>query len=198
MHPEVIDDPLAPTSTHDVNATKEDADPYRDDAALTEHQVATIVAALKEHRTLLDAETTASHSTVEKKLRRERTIGALLSTLRGHGLLHKGGRPSNTKTDDKVSWVSLEDLNIRAEQSSRWQLEAKVPEDEFVKWLDKMKACDGEISSAALRRLAMGLGLRKKGEEGEEGTEFSEVDASVDEGPCPECGRMCDCVGEAS
>ena len=169
-----------------------------DRAPLAEHEVAMIVAALKKHRTLWETETGDSHAIVEAKLRRERAMGALLFKLKAAGLLNQGGRPPKEKTNDIVSSVSLEDLKIKAEQSSRWQLEAKVPENEFVKWLDKMKACDGEISSAALRRLAMALGLSKNSKTGEDGTEFPDVDASVDDGPCPECGRMCDCVGRAS
>ena len=155
------------------------------------------------HRTTPDlklwaAETELSHGAIEAKLRRERAIGRRLLELRGANLLNRGGRPPKSKTDDSVSSVSLDDLGIRPEQSSRWQLEAKVSEAEFVCWIEEMKAYDGEISSAALRRLALELGLGKKSKNGPDDPEFKDIDTDLPDGPCPTCGRSCDCDGDAS
>lgn len=165
-------------------------------AALNEDAIASIVADIKAHLVLWAGEAGTSFSAIEAKLRRERAMGMLLATLKKAGLLDRGGRPAKIKTDNTLSSVSLADLRIRPEQSSRWQVEARVPEEEFITWIEKMKACDGEISSAALRRLAMGLGLCKKPDTASgDDDEFQDVDASI---TCPNCGEVIDFAGAAS
>jgi hypothetical protein len=165
------------------------------EAGMTVDAVAETVIAFKSEFERWKAETGDYYGSIEARLRRERAMGAMLIELKDAGLLHKGGRPPKVKPTTSVSSVSLEDLGITPEQSSRWQLEARVPQDEFDTWIEKMKASDGEISSAALRRLAMNLGLCSKSAGG---PEFPDVDTSVPDGPCAACGRSCGCTGEQS
>ena len=59
----------------------------------------------------------------------------------------------------------LQDLGISYSQSSRWQLEAEVPEEEFERHVAEVKA-DGEteLTSVGLRRLAQKLRQREEAE----------------------------------
>jgi len=63
----------------------------------------------------------------------------------------KPGRPSQ---DGKVT---LNDLQISYNDSSRWQLMAKIPEDKFYAWLDERLAKGHEITAGGLRAYARNL-----------------------------------------
>ena len=156
-------------------------------ARLDGDAVRLIVGQITEHLALWRVETEASHSKVEAKLRRERAMGALLFKLKGAGLLNQGGRPPKEKTNDMVSSVSLEDLKIKAEQSSRWQLEAELPEDKFVQWIKDTRSRGDEISSAGLRKCATEyVKLRAGVVPPDEFDNVAEIDDGT--GPCATCG----------
>ena len=206
METQLTHDALAPDpALHQSTSPTENKvqTPWSGRTRLTAEDVARIVEELKADVEVWASETILHHEAVEAKLRRERAMGSGLLELKRAGLLTQGGRPPKAETDDRVSLVSLEDIGIRAHQSSRWQLEAKVPEAEFVCWIEEMKDCDGEISSAGLRRLALQLGLGGKSKNGSGGSgsddeEFDDVDTDLPDGPCPMCGRSCDCKGDLS
>jgi hypothetical protein len=119
------------------------------------------------------------YDAAEIKLRAERRLGDLLASVD----FDKGGRPA--KTNNTRLSVRLADLGVTPMQSSRWQLEASVPEREFVEWIDNMKARDEEITGAGLRRLA--ADLKAHGAGLADGDEFPDADTSCPS-TCPTCG----------
>jgi hypothetical protein len=85
----------------------------------------------------------------EVKLRAERQAGKLL----GQMMLRGGDRRSKSHCDR----LKLDDLGLTANQSKRWQLQARVPEDVFREHIKQ--TCDDkkELTSAGLMRLAKRL-----------------------------------------
>ena len=82
----------------------------------------------------------------EVKLRAERQAGKLLSqmTLRG------GDRRSKSHSDR----LKLDDLGISRNQSTRWQMQARVPENVFRDHIRETCEAGKELTSAKLMRLA--------------------------------------------
>ncbi len=76
------------------------------------------------------------------QLKAERKAGKWLELHVGHS----GGSPSHDDRDlpDGVTW----------NESSRWKLEARLPEDKFKEWIDECLSTEKEISAAGLRRAA--------------------------------------------
>lgn len=90
----------------------------------------------------------------EMKLRAERRAGAMLSKLKLHG----GDRREETASDR----VTLEEIGISKDQSSRWQLAASVPEKAFERFLEEAQQEQGEVTTAGLTKLARDLSAKKK------------------------------------
>ena len=90
----------------------------------------------------------------EMKLRAERRAGSMLSKLKLHG----GDRREETATDR----VTLEEIGISKDQSSRWQLAASVPEKAFERFLEEAQQEQGEVTTAGLTKLARDLSAKKK------------------------------------
>jgi N6-adenosine-specific RNA methylase IME4 len=86
----------------------------------------------------------------EIKLRCERKLGELLKDI----IPHQGGRPQKRSHDESVS---LQDLDIDHNQSSRWQRIASVPDDEWERFIAETKAKEQELTSAGALRLAKQL-----------------------------------------
>lgn len=86
----------------------------------------------------------------EVKLLAERMAGQLLSKL----MLRGGDRRSKSCHER----LKLDDLGISRNQSTRWQVQARVPEKVFVEYV--RQTCDSgkELTSAALMRLAKQCG----------------------------------------
>lgn len=82
----------------------------------------------------------------EVKLRAERQAGKLLSQL----MLRGGDRRSKSHHDR----LKLQDLGLTANQSKRWQLQARVPEGLFREHVRHMRLQGKELTSAGLMRLA--------------------------------------------
>ena len=80
----------------------------------------------------------------EVKLECERRIGAILAEMQ----LSAGGRPGTNKRS-KVA-TSLEDLGINKSQSSRWQDEAKLPENDYRQYVAACRAAGREPTSQGL------------------------------------------------
>ena len=88
------------------------------------------------------------------KLRAERRAGWMLSKLKLHG----GDRREETAPDR----VTLEEIGISKDQSSRWQLAASVPEKAFERFLEEAQQEQGEVTTAGLTKLARDLSAKKK------------------------------------
>lgn len=83
------------------------------------------------------------------KLRAERRAGELLREMERN----VGGNP-NMLQDVTGLPPTLSDLGISRFQSSRWQKEAGVPEEDFEQYVAKTKAKKEEITSTGLQKLA--------------------------------------------
>ena len=106
-------------------------------------------AAIKYAKSCRDVGSDAIRDAQEIVRRAERGLGEMLAGMKKS----EGGRPK--KTGDTMSSVStLEDMGIEKKQSSRWQAEASVPEEDFEKWVDKSRANDEELTQAGLIRFA--------------------------------------------
>lgn len=79
------------------------------------------------------------------QLRAERKAGGWLA----ENIDHEGGRPKQGHDG-----IVLEDIDISPKESSRWQLEASLPEDRFNEWVDECLAHAWELSAGALRKIA--------------------------------------------
>src|SRR5262245_50404124 len=88
----------------------------------------------------------------EVKLRAERQAGALLAQL----MLRGGDRRSKVHRDR----LKLGDLGLTANQSKRWQLQARVPEDLFRQYIKQVRETSKELTSAGLMRIAKQLKAR--------------------------------------
>jgi hypothetical protein len=89
----------------------------------------------------------------EVKLRAERRAGVLLSQL----MLRGGDRRSKSR-DDRLK---LDDLGISRNQSTRWQIQAKVPENIFCNYVRDTCDAGKELTSATLMRVAKEWGGRE-------------------------------------
>lgn len=89
----------------------------------------------------------------ELKLRAERKAGEMLAAMDD-----ARGRNQHTKEDGNTMLPSsLEDLGIDKMQSSRWQREAKVSEEDFEAYLEKCRTDPkGEVTQAGLLKIANG------------------------------------------
>ena len=85
----------------------------------------------------------------EVKLRAERQAGKLLSQL----MLRGGDRRSKSHRDR----LKLDDLGLTPNQSKRWQLQARVPENLFRAHVSETCEAGKELTSAGLMRLARRL-----------------------------------------
>jgi len=92
----------------------------------------------------------AQNRAAEIKLRAERRAGEMLAEL---DLVERRRRNVRPTSHDATS-EKLEDYGINRDQSSRWQREAKVSEEDFEKLVGKSNAEQLELTQAALLRLA--------------------------------------------
>jgi len=92
----------------------------------------------------------------ELKLRAERKAGQLLAQT----MFSRGGRPSKHKQPPEV--ISLKSLGITKSQSSSWQLEARVPENVFERYVLETQQAKAELSSQGLLRIARALQQKRK------------------------------------
>jgi N6-adenosine-specific RNA methylase IME4 len=95
----------------------------------------------------------AQNYAAEVKLRAERKAGELIAQLKLHG----GDRRSND-SDDRVT---LEELGISKDQSSRWQLIARLPEKAFERHILGVKESATELTTSSVVKLARQLSPRK-------------------------------------
>ncbi len=102
----------------------------------------------------------------EVKLRAERRAGSLLAKLKLHG----GDRREETSNDR----LTLEDVGVTKDQSSRWQLTAAVPEKEFDRYVSRTREESGEVTTAGLIRIANEL--RAKQKKRQKGAEAEAID----------------------
>jgi len=100
-----------------------------------------------------------SNAAAEIKLRAERKAGAMLAAMEKN----VGGRP--TQTGNVVLPVSsLDDLGIDKMQSSRWQKEASVSDEDFEDYLHQCLHDKKEVTQSGLLKLANGAHISSSGE----------------------------------
>ena len=110
----------------------------RDKAEAVRHYAKSIAMGLEMH-----------NLAAEIKLRAERKAGKLLRSLS-----LRGGNRKSKCHDDRLK---LADLGIDANQSSRWQREAEIPEDVFQTYVEHTTSAKKEISAAGLLAIAKRL-----------------------------------------
>lgn len=116
----------------------------------------------------------AQNSAAEIKLRAERRLGEMLAAMDKQ-------RPGEYQRSHDVTVApSLQDMGITKMQSSRWQLEAAVPDAEFEAYIATARSRSAEITASGLQKL--GRQLRAK--------EVTEVQAEVAAGNG--CSVVCD------
>ena len=94
----------------------------------------------------------AQNYATEIKLRAERRAGDILAQAQ----MNEGGRPPETPSGGVRGFhPTLREVGISYKESSRWQLEARVPEKKFEGWVAQLNAQGEELTSAGLRNLAL-------------------------------------------
>jgi len=83
----------------------------------------------------------------EIKLRAERRAGELLTEIP-----HETGKRTDLTSSDDVT--KLQETGISRAQSSQWQKEAALPEEDFERYVAETKGDGGELTSAGLLRVA--------------------------------------------
>ncbi len=111
----------------------------------------------------------------EVKLRAERRAGSLIAKLNLHG----GDRRQETAAER----LSLGDIGVSKDQSSRWQLTASVPEKQFERYLERTREESGEVTTAGLVRVANELRAKQRQKRSDEPPSVSgcRVISSLDE-----------------
>jgi hypothetical protein len=118
----------------------------------------------------------AQNYAAEVKLRAERKAGILLGELRLRG----GDRKSNG-CDDRLK---LEDLGITHSQSTRWQLQAKLPLDDFEEYIRETRDAGREIVTSAVLSRARRFSLLRKARKENKGSAEPEWFDSEHNGFC--------------
>lgn len=93
----------------------------------------------------------AANAAAEIKLRAERKAGEMLAAMEKN----PGGGDQSTG-NGVLPVPSLDDLGIDKMQSSRWQREAKVPEEEFEAYIESCCYEGKEVTQAGLLKIANG------------------------------------------
>lgn len=83
------------------------------------------------------------------QLKAERKAGAWLGEF--------GRKPENGRPKEVSHAATLNDLGISRSQSSRWQLEAEVPEHQFKQWVGNQVDNEKEVTAVGLQRFAKQL-----------------------------------------
>lgn len=95
----------------------------------------------------------AQNYAAEVKLRAERKAGELIAELQLHG--------GDRRSKDSEERIRLEDLGISKDQSSRWQLIARIPERAFETHISGTKEASSELTTTSVVKLARQLTPRK-------------------------------------
>lgn len=93
------------------------------------------------------------NAAAEVKIRAERRAGELLKQMADAGE-RSGGRGGDRKSSDAVSLDSLSDIGVTRKQSSRWQREASVLEEDFERHVEDFKSNGRELTSKSVIKLA--------------------------------------------
>jgi phage N-6-adenine-methyltransferase len=93
----------------------------------------------------------AANAAAEIKLRAERKAGEMLAAMEKQS----GARGVGKKVESHDA-TPLSDLGINQTQSSRWQREAKVPEDQFEAYVESCREANQELTQAGLLKIANG------------------------------------------
>jgi hypothetical protein len=109
------------------------------------------MAAMKVYMQSVGESLDLQNRAAEMKLRAERKAGEMLC-----GMENREKRGGDRKSKSHDVTLKLDDIGITKMQSSRWQEEAKVPEEKFEAWIESTVEQGEEITQAGLLRLAKG------------------------------------------
>jgi phage N-6-adenine-methyltransferase len=102
-----------------------------------------------------------SNAAAEIKLRAERKAGAMLAAMEKRD----GGDAAKARSHDVTELPpSLDDLGIDKMQSSRWQKEASVSEEDFEQYLHQCLEHRKEVTQSGLLKIANGTHISSSGE----------------------------------
>lgn len=99
-----------------------------------------------------------ANAAAEIKLRAERKAGEMLAAM------EKQGPGQYKRSHDVTVCPSLDDLGIDKMQSSRWQKEASVSEEEFEEYLHQCFEQSREVTQSGLLKIANGTHISASGE----------------------------------
>ncbi len=108
-------------------------------------------AAIKWARSRRDLGLEAQNNAAEIVLLAERRLGRDIATMQASGELADRGGDRKSKSHDDT--LKLSDYDITKSQSSRWQAEARVSEDEFLGFIASTRDADKQLTSGALVKL---------------------------------------------
>lgn len=90
----------------------------------------------------------------EIKVRAERRCGEMLANAKASGERHTGHGDQKSESKDATPIVTLSDLGLTRDQSSRYQKLAAMPEELFEAAVETAKAVAGEVTTAFMLRQA--------------------------------------------
>ena len=95
----------------------------------------------------------AQNHAAEVKLRAERKAGELIGQLQLHG---------GNRSDETIERVTLDELGVSKDQSSRWQLIASLPDESFDQHIQETKQAATELTTTSVLKLARQLAPPRK------------------------------------
>lgn len=97
------------------------------------------------------ASLSAQNMLAEIKIRAERKAGKILKDIEKN----KGGQPSQkNQSHDATSSPTLKDMGITKDQSSRWQMEAEVSDEELEEIIEEANENEVPLTSAKVQKRA--------------------------------------------
>lgn len=108
----------------------------------------------------------AQNTAAEIKVRAERRAGELIAQGQEEGTIaNAGGDRKSNKSKSHDGILILNDLGITANESSRWQAEAAVPDDEFEGYIKSCQETETEITSKEVEKRGRTHKRKKKQQE---------------------------------
>jgi hypothetical protein len=108
----------------------------------------------------------------ELKLRAERKAGEMLAEMKLHG--------GDRRSDESGDRLRLDDLGISKDQSSRWQLLARVPAKLFDEFVSQFLVRRVELTTAEALRFARSMRAQTKGSADDSGAAISAQGATLE------------------
>jgi hypothetical protein len=171
---------------HDAVQVRDSSDPFAVSCpslaatvlATADHQSVPSLMEVQQYLRDICAGRQEQNRAAETEIRAERRVGEALARL------------EKAKGDANAGLPTLADIGITKRQSSRWQAMASIPQDDFEKYIAKVKGRGRELTSAGVIRLAKRLAqpvgnsaTTKTADNGEPATDGEKIDtvAEIDQ-----------------